>query len=136
MTAHVPPRFSWLAHELSVWHVPLSDKLMRAVQLAEVGKPLQDAEVETPKLGASEVLVRVAACGICHSDAHYRGGISPVAHLPLTLGHEVAGRVEAVGEEVTHVSPHDRVYVHYLVSCGHCDFCLPRSRAILRSEGK
>jgi D-arabinose 1-dehydrogenase-like Zn-dependent alcohol dehydrogenase len=96
---------------------------MRAVQLTQVGKPLQDAEVETPTLGSSDVLVRVAACGICHSDAHYRGGISPIAHLPLTLGHEVAGRVEAVGEEVTHVSPHDRVYAHYLVSCGHCDFC-------------
>jgi D-arabinose 1-dehydrogenase-like Zn-dependent alcohol dehydrogenase len=96
---------------------------MRAVQLTQVGKPLQDAEVETPTLGSSDVLVRVAACGICHSDAHYRGGISPIAHLPLTLGHEVAGRVEAVGEEVTHVSPHDRVYAHYLVSCGHCDVC-------------
>ena len=96
---------------------------MKAVQLTQVGKLLQDAEVETPKLGPSDVLVRVAACGICHSDAHYRAGVSPVDHLPLTLGHEVAGLVEAVGEEVTHVLPHDRVYVHYLVSCGHCEFC-------------
>jgi 2-desacetyl-2-hydroxyethyl bacteriochlorophyllide A dehydrogenase len=90
----------------------------------QVGKPLEDAEVTLPKIESSEVLVRVAACGICHSDAHYRGGISAIDHLPLTLGHEVAGRVEAVGEEVTHVSLNDRVYIHYLVSCRRCDFCL------------
>jgi len=97
---------------------------MRAVQLVQVGKPLEDAEVALPTIGSSEVLVRVAACGICHSDAHYRGGISAIDLLPLTLGHEVAGRIETVGEGVTHVSPNDRVYVHYLVSCGCCDFCL------------
>ena len=97
---------------------------MRAVQLVQVGKPLEDAEVALPTIGSSEILVRVAACGICHSDAHYRGGISAIDLLPLTLGHEVAGRIETVGEEVTHVSPNDRVYVHYLVSCGCCDFCL------------
>ena len=89
----------------------------------EIGKPLEDAEVSLPDIGASEVLVRVAACGICHSDAHYRAGISPIDSLPVTLGHEVAGRVETVGREVHHISPKDRVYVHYLVSCGHCDFC-------------
>jgi 2-desacetyl-2-hydroxyethyl bacteriochlorophyllide A dehydrogenase len=97
---------------------------MKAVQLVQIGQPLEEAEVALPTIGSSEVLVRVAACGICHSDAHYRAGISPIARLPLTLGHEVAGRVEAVGEEVMHVSPNDRVYVHYLVSCGRCDFCL------------
>jgi len=96
---------------------------MRAVQLVEIGKPLEDAEVAVPKIGSTEVLVRVAACGICHSDAHYRAGISTIDRLPLTLGHEVAGRVETVGDDVNHVSPGDRVYVHYLVSCGCCDFC-------------
>ncbi len=97
---------------------------MKAVQLVQIGQPLEDEEIALPKIGASEVLVRVAACGICHSDAHYRAGISAIDRLPLALGHEVAGRVEAVGEEVVHLSPNDRVYVHYLVSCGRCDFCL------------
>jgi propanol-preferring alcohol dehydrogenase len=97
---------------------------MKAVQLVQIGQPLEQAEVAPPEIGASEVLVRVEACGICHSDAHYRAGISPIDPLPLTLGHEVAGRVEAVGAQVTHVSPNDRVYVHYLVTCGRCDFCL------------
>src|SRR6266705_314335 len=96
---------------------------MRAVRLVQSEKPLVDAEVQLPEIGPSEVLVRVAACGICHSDAHYRAGISPIDSLPVTLGHEVAGRVETVGREVHHISPKDRVYVHYLVSCGSCDFC-------------
>jgi D-arabinose 1-dehydrogenase-like Zn-dependent alcohol dehydrogenase len=96
---------------------------MRAIRLVQFGKPLEDAEVPLPEIGPSEVLVRVEACGICHSDAHYRAGVSPIDSLPVTLGHEVAGRVETVGREVHHVSPKDRVYVHYLVSCGHCDFC-------------
>jgi D-arabinose 1-dehydrogenase-like Zn-dependent alcohol dehydrogenase len=89
----------------------------------KIGAPLEDAEVSLPEIGPSEVLVRVAACGICHSDAHYRAGISPIDTLPVTLGHEVAGIVESVGREVHHISPKDRVYVHYLVSCGCCDFC-------------
>ena len=97
---------------------------MRAVRLVQIGQPLEDAEVALPTIGPSEVLVRVAACGICHSDAHYRAGISAIDRLPLTLGHEVSGRVEAVGEEVAHLSPNDRVYVHYLINCGRCDFCL------------
>jgi D-arabinose 1-dehydrogenase-like Zn-dependent alcohol dehydrogenase len=96
---------------------------MKAVRLVQLGKPLQDAEVAVPEIGPSEVMVRVAACGICHSDAHYRAGISPIDPLPVTLGHEVAGCVETVGRDVHHVAPKARVYVHYLVSCGSCDFC-------------
>jgi propanol-preferring alcohol dehydrogenase len=97
--------------------------IMRAVQLVQLGKPLEDVEVALPTIGSTEVLIRVAACGICHSDVHYRENISTIDRLPVTLGHEIAGRVETVGEEVHHVSPGDRVYVHYLVSCGCCDFC-------------
>src|ERR1700736_5074538 len=96
---------------------------MRAVRLVQPSKPLEDAEVALPEIGPSDVLVRVAACGICHSDVHYRENISTIDRLPVTLGHEVAGRMGTVGEEVRHVSPGDRVYVHYLVSCGCCDFC-------------
>ena len=90
----------------------------------QVGKPLEETGIALPEIGSSDVLVRVKACGICHSDAHYRGGISAIDRLPLTLGHEVAGRVEAVGHEVAHLSPNDRVYLHYLVSCGSCAFCI------------
>src|SRR5437868_11979433 len=97
---------------------------MKAVRFIQLGKPLQDAEIAVPALGPSDILVRVAACGICHSDAHYRAGISKIDSLPVTLGHEVAGQVEKIGDEVAHVAPGDRVCIHYLVSCGACDFCL------------
>ncbi len=96
---------------------------MKAVRLVEIGKPLEDANVPIPEIGLSDVLIRVAAAGICHSDVHYRGGISKIDHLPLTLGHEVAGYVEQVGRDVTNVLPRDRVCVHYLVHCGTCEFC-------------
>lgn len=96
---------------------------MRAVQLIQVGKPLESKGVPVPEIGADDVLIRVAACGICHSDAHYRGGVSKMDDLPLTLGHEVAGWVERVGANVATVAPGDRVCVHYLVHCGKCEFC-------------
>jgi D-arabinose 1-dehydrogenase-like Zn-dependent alcohol dehydrogenase len=97
---------------------------MRAVRLAQVGEPLKDSEVEVPDIGPWDVVIRVAAAGICHSDAHYRAGISKIDNLPVTLGHEIAGRVERVGEEVTNVAAGDRVCVHYLVHCGSCEFCV------------
>src|SRR5262245_5690600 len=97
---------------------------MNAVRLVEIGKPLKGADVSLPKIGPSEVLIRVAAAGICHSDAHYRAGISKIDKLPVTLGHEVAGRIEEVGSDVTNLAPGDRVCVHYLVHCGTCEFCV------------
>src|SRR5947207_5843006 len=97
--------------------------MMRAVQLTEIGKALKDADVPVPEIGSSDVLIRVEAAGICHSDAHYRAGISQIDDLPLTLGHEVAGRVEKVGAQIANLAAGDRVCVHYLVTCGLCDFC-------------
>lgn len=96
---------------------------MKAVRLREIGKPLEQMEVAVPDITSSDVLIRVEACGICHSDAHYRAGVSAMKSLPVTPGHEVAGCVEAVGDRVNHVSPGDRVCIHYLVSCGSCEFC-------------
>src|SRR4051794_7857235 len=95
---------------------------MRAVRLTAVNQALSDAVIDVPAIGPAEALVRVAACGICHSDAHYRAGVSrPV--LPVTPGHEVSGVIETVGQKVTHVSEGDRVCVHYLVTCGACEYC-------------
>lgn len=96
---------------------------MKAVRLVEIGKPLENADVPAPEIGPSDVLVRVAAAGICHSDAHYRAGVSEIERLPVTLGHEVAGRVEKIGANVTNVERGDRVCLHYLVYCGQCEFC-------------
>src|SRR5438552_1178294 len=96
---------------------------MRAVRLGQIGAPLENAEIEVPEIGLSEVLIRVGATGICHSDVYYRAGISKIDNLPVTLGHEVAGRVEKIGSDVTNVAAGDRVCVHYLVHCGSCEFC-------------
>jgi 2-desacetyl-2-hydroxyethyl bacteriochlorophyllide A dehydrogenase len=106
---------------------------MRAVRLVQVGKPLEEADVPIPEIGSSDVLIRVAAAGICHSDVHYRAGISNIDRLPLTLGHEIAGRVEEAGSDVTHVSAGDRVCVHYLVHCGSCEFCVRGLEQFCRS---
>jgi 2-desacetyl-2-hydroxyethyl bacteriochlorophyllide A dehydrogenase len=97
--------------------------LMKAVRLVQAKRPLQMQEVPLPAIGERDVLVRVKAAGICHSDAHYRSGVSPAGPLPLTLGHEVAGVVEKVGSQVANVKPGDRVCLHYLVTCGHCAYC-------------
>jgi len=96
---------------------------MKAVRLVKTGQPLQMQEVSSPHIEEQDVLVRVKAAGICHSDAHYRAGVSPVASLPLTLGHEVAGVVEEVGSQVINVKAGDRVCLHYLVTCGDCYYC-------------
>jgi D-arabinose 1-dehydrogenase-like Zn-dependent alcohol dehydrogenase len=96
---------------------------MRAVQLTAVNQPLIDAILDVPEIGPADALVRVAACGICHSDAHYRAGVSQLPVLPVTPGHEISGVVEAVGRDVKQVSPGDRVCVHYLVTCGSCEHC-------------
>jgi len=96
---------------------------MQAVQLVEIGEPLQMRQVPLPTMGERDVLVRIKAAGICHSDVHYRAGTSPVGPLPQTLGHEIAGFVTDVGPQVTAVSVGDRVCLHYLVTCGDCYYC-------------
>jgi 2-desacetyl-2-hydroxyethyl bacteriochlorophyllide A dehydrogenase len=106
---------------------------MRAVQLTQLGKPLQEAEIDVPEIGASDVVVRVAACGICHSDEHYRAGISRIDRLPVTLGHEIAGWIEKAGADIKHVTRGDRVCVHYLAHCGSCEFCVRGLEQFCRS---
>ncbi|MBM4431265.1 MAG: zinc-binding dehydrogenase [Chloroflexi bacterium] len=96
---------------------------MKAIRLVEIGKPLQMQEVTVPQVGERDVLVRIRAAGICHSDVHYRAGVSPVKPLPITLGHEIAGVVEEVGTQVSKLEVGDRVCLHYLVTCGDCHYC-------------
>lgn len=96
---------------------------MKAARLVKIGQPLQMQDVPTPIVGTKDVLVRVRAAGICHSDVHYRAGASPVGSLPQTLGHEIAGVVEKAGGQVTGVAVGDRVCLHYLLTCGDCHYC-------------
>jgi propanol-preferring alcohol dehydrogenase len=96
---------------------------MKAVRFIGVNQPLQMQEIPVPEIGERDILVKVKAAGVCHSDAHYRAGISPVRPVPLTLGHEVAGVVEKIGAQVTNVKIGDRVALHYNLSCGNCYHC-------------
>ncbi len=100
---------------------------MRAVRLVAPGRPLELHEVPVPAAGPRDVVVDVAAAGICRSDVHYRSGDPPAEPLPLTLGHEVAGVVSAIGAEVQAVALGDRVCLHYQVSCGDCRYCVSGS---------
>jgi D-arabinose 1-dehydrogenase-like Zn-dependent alcohol dehydrogenase len=102
--------------------MPALSKSCRAVRLRAPGLPLEDATLDAPAPGSGEILVRVKAAGICHSDAHYRSGVGSTRH-PLTLGHEVAGVVESVGVGVSTPRIGDRVCLHYLVTCGECRDC-------------
>ncbi len=96
---------------------------MKAIRFIGIKQPLQMHEIPIPEIGERDILVKVKAAGICHSDAHYRAGISPVRPIPLTLGHEVAGIVEKIGAQVSSVKIGDRVALHYNISCGDCYHC-------------
>lgn len=95
---------------------------MRAAVLEAPNTPVVvgDIDIRPPKRG--EVLVRVAACGVCHSDLSIVDGSFP-APVPVVLGHEAAGVVEAVGEDVSSVAPGDKVVLTPLPTCGQCYFC-------------
>jgi propanol-preferring alcohol dehydrogenase len=94
----------------------------RAVRLPAPGRRLVNETLDASDPAPGDVLVRVMAAGICHSDAHYRSGLGSTRH-PCTLGHEVSGVVARVGAGVTQIRPGDRVCLHYLVTCGECRQC-------------
>ena len=96
---------------------------MRAAILVQAKKPLQIRDVDMPKIGRSEVLVKVKACGICHSDLHFIEGLRPTGKIPIILGHEAAGVIEEVGEDVYGYCKGDRVAIDYYFTCGVCSYC-------------
>jgi len=97
---------------------------MRAVVLREPGRPVAVEEVELDPPGDGEVLVRVAAAGVCHSDVRLADGELGPGRWPLVLGHEGAGVVEEVGRDVTHVRPGDHVCFSLVPACRACRACL------------
>jgi 2-desacetyl-2-hydroxyethyl bacteriochlorophyllide A dehydrogenase len=105
---------------------------MKAVRLIKPGQPLETQDIPIPPVGPSDVRVRIKAAGICHSDAHYRAGVSRV-NYPLTPGHEIAGVVEEVGLAVTRLKAGDRVCLHYMVTCGDCLYCSMGSEQFCRT---
>ena len=96
---------------------------MKAAVLHAPHQPMTIEDVSIDKPGRREVLVRTAAAGLCHSDLHFMEGAYPTP-LPTVLGHEAAGIVEAVGEDVTYLKPGDHVISCLSMFCGHCEFCV------------
>lgn len=90
-------------------------------------------DVVVPETGAHDVRIAVKAVSICGSDIHIFKGKHPAAPLPVPVGHEIAGEVTAVGEEVTRVRPGDRVAVEPVIACGECHFCLRGSYHLCRN---
>lgn len=96
---------------------------MKAAVLIEAGQPLQIEQINISNPGPHEVLIRTAACGLCHSDLHFIEGTYPHP-LPAIPGHEAAGIVEAVGSEVRTVKVGDAVVTCLSAFCGHCEYCV------------
>ncbi len=105
---------------------------IRAAVLEAFGQPLQVQEVELREPESGEVLVRLAACGVCHTDMYTASGADPSGYAPCVLGHEGAGVVESVGRDVTLVAPGDHVITLFSPQCGRCTHCLsPRTNLCL-----
>jgi S-(hydroxymethyl)mycothiol dehydrogenase len=95
---------------------------VKAVVARGKGRPVEVTTINVPDPGPGEALVQVQACGVCHTDLHYReGGIND--DFPFLLGHEAAGVVEAVGPDVTSVAPGDFVILNWRAVCGECRAC-------------
>ena len=97
---------------------------MRAAVLEEFAKPLQVTELDLAEPKPGEVLVRLAACGVCHTDMYTASGVDPSGYAPTVLGHEGAGFVEKVGEDVSSVSPGDLVVTLFSPQCRECVHCV------------
>jgi len=97
---------------------------MKAAVFRGPKQPLVIEEVETPNPGPGEILVKVAACGVCHTDIGYIDeGVPTFKKPPMILGHEAAGSVAGLGEGVTKFTEGDRVLVPAVFTCGECEYC-------------
>ena len=105
---------------------------MKAFQVVENGKPLEEKELETPTPSGKEVLLKTIACGVCHSDVHIHdgyfdlgGGMQLPTPLlePLTMGHEIFGEVVGIGDEVTDINIGEKYVAYPWMGCGDCDLC-------------
>src|ERR687889_1840408 len=96
---------------------------IRAAVLEEFGQPLVVQEVELAEPKAGEALVRLVACGVCHTDLYTASGADPSGYAPTVLGHEGAGVVEAIGEGVTSVARGDHVVTLFSPQCRECVHC-------------
>jgi len=96
---------------------------MKAARFYKGEKNFKVEDIDIPKIGPNEVLLRVKACGLCHTDLSIIDGILTPKRFPITLGHEIAGEVAEVGEGVKEFQEKDRVIFPFISPCGNCYFC-------------
>lgn len=109
-------------------------KEIRAWQMVEPGAPLEERTLPVPELGAGDVLVEVAGCGLCHTDLSFlHMGVGTKHAPPLTLGHEISGRVVAVGDAMSDLDGKD-VLIPAVMPCGECPICKAGHRRICRAQ--
>ena len=96
---------------------------MKAAVFYGAGQPLKIEDIPTPEISAEEALIKIAACGVCHTDLHYLEGVPTFKKPPLILGHEASGIVIKVGEKATKVKENDRVLIPPVLTCGTCYNC-------------
>jgi len=107
---------------------------MKAVRLVTAGEPLVLEDVAQPKPGDDEVLVKVAGCGVCHTDiGFWKDGVPTKKGLPLTLGHEVSGTVVQAGSRYKQLLDRE-VIVPAVIPCGECELCRAGERRICRAQ--
>ena len=124
-----------IASETLNFRLEMEDAGMRAMQIIEWGKPLEAREYPDPEPQGEEVLLRVEAAGVCHSDVHIwdghfdLGGGQQISlesrgvRLPFTMGHEIAGEVAALGPQASCVRVGDKVVAYPWIGCGECAVC-------------
>src|ERR1700750_389051 len=118
-------------------YVGFAPMRMRAAVLEEFGAPLAVQEVDLAEPRAGEVLVRLVACGVCHTDMYTASGADPSGYAPAVLGHEGGGVVERVGEGVTSVAEGDHVVTLFSPQCRECEHCLsPKTNLCLAIRGE
>ena len=107
---------------------------MKAAVMREAHQPLVIEDVRIDEPGPREVLIKTAACGVCHSDLHFIEGLYPT-QMPIVLGHEAAGVVQKVGSQVDYVQPGDHVITCLSAFCGTCEYCITGHLSLCTKAG-
>ncbi|HZA63666.1 MAG TPA: alcohol dehydrogenase catalytic domain-containing protein [Nitrososphaeraceae archaeon] len=103
-----------------------------AARFYRVGEPIKIEDNPVPRIKPDEVLLKIRAASVCHSDVHVTSGVIPV-NGPIVLGHEIAGNIEELGEKVETIKKGDGAIVHFITPCGDCNYCLTGNSNVCRN---